>query len=153
MRIKRLTVSTFNTTYILIIFLFWILWCTWGAVVGREPKFEMTSEVLWLTSPQIQPSEDRIQSSLDRILLGIFWLAKTEFDLRKAESEVTSLRGLLTSSQISVHVQLLHPKCITGSRKVITTNTKFEPHKKWWFLKIEIRKKKLIKYNQLINIL
>ena len=43
-----------------------ILWCTWGAVVGREPEFG-----------------------------------------------VKSLRGFLTSPQIPVHVQLLHPKCIT----------------------------------------
>ena len=52
---------------------FEILWCTWGAVVGCEPKFEMTSEILWVTS-----------------------------------------------SQISVHILLLHPKCITESQKSYT---------------------------------
>ena len=30
---------------------------------------------------------------------------------------MTSLRGFPTSSQISIHIQLLHPKCITKSRK------------------------------------
>ena len=49
-----------------------------GAVVGCEPKFEMTSEILWVTSSQIRSSldivifrfltsEDRIRSSEDRI--------------------------------------------------------------------------------------
>ena len=42
--------------------------------------------------------------------LWVFWLAKTE-------SEMTSLRGFLTSSQISVHILLLYPKCITESLK------------------------------------
>ena len=87
-----------------------ILWCTWGAVVGCEPKFEMTSEILWVTSSQIR-------SSLVKKNLRELYLAKTEFDLRKTESEMTSLRGFLTSSQISVHILLLHPKCITISGK------------------------------------
>ena len=49
--------------------------------------------------------------------LRVFYQRKTEFDLLKTEFEMTSLRGFLTSSQIPVHVQLLHPRCITDSQK------------------------------------
>ena len=44
------------------------------------------------------------------ISLRVFCLAKTEFDLHKTEFEMTSLRGFLASSQITVYVQLLHPQ-------------------------------------------
>ena len=49
--------------------------------------------------------------------LRVFYLGKTEFDLPKTEFEMKSLRGFLTSSQIPVHVQLLHPRCITDTQK------------------------------------
>ena len=43
-----------------------------GAVVRCEPKFEITSEILWVTSSQIRSSEDRIRSSLDIVFFGFF---------------------------------------------------------------------------------
>ena len=58
--------------------------------------------------------------------LRVFCQGKTEFDLPKTEFEMASLRGFLTSSEILVHVQLLHPRCITDSQKgyIIAAETK-----------------------------
>ena len=54
--------------------------------------------------------------------LRVFYPGKTEFDLPKTEFEMTSLWGFLTTSQILVHVQLLHPRHITDTQKGYTSS-------------------------------
>ena len=82
----------------------------WGAVVGRKPEFEVTSQILWVTSSRISFWEVRIRSPQDIILFGVFDLGETEFAPPRTKFEMTSLRGFVKSPRILVYVQLLHPK-------------------------------------------
>ena len=61
----------------------------------------------WVTSPRILFWEERIRSPQDRKPRRELYLGETEFAPPRTEFGVTSPR-------IPVHVQLLHPKCITG---------------------------------------
>ena len=89
---------------------FGILWCTWGCSSWmwteiwddvRNPLSDVISDSVFRRSNLVFASQ--------KILIELY-LMKTEFDLLKTESEMTSLRGFLTSSQILVHIQLLHPQ-------------------------------------------
>ena len=89
---------------------FGVLCCTWGC------SSRMWTEIL---DDVRNPLNDVIPDSVfaSQKTLRELYLAKTEFDLRKTESGMTSFKRFLTSSQISVHILLLHPKCSTGHRK------------------------------------
>ena len=86
------------------------LWFTWGCSSWtwtgiwddvRNPLSDVISNSVLGRSNSVFPRYN---------FLKVFYLGKTEFDLPKTEFEMTSLRGFLTSSQIPVHVQLLHPQ-------------------------------------------
>ena len=82
----------------------------WGAVVGRKPEFEVTSQILWVTSSRISLREERIRSPQDQKPLRELFLGETEFAPPVTKFEMTSPRGFVKSPRILVYVQLLHPK-------------------------------------------
>ena len=63
-----------------------VLWCTWGAVVGREPEFEVTSEILWVMSSRIRSSQNGIRD-----------------DITQRISDVTSNSGSRPTTAPQVH--------------------------------------------------
>ena len=73
------------------------------------------------------PLSDVISNSVFPRLnsIKVFWLGKTEFDLRKTEFEMTSFRGFLTSENFSVHIQLLHQNASQNPNKGIKKLIKF----------------------------
>ena len=94
---------------------FGIIWCTWGC--SSWMWTEIWDDVWNPLSDVISDSVFASQKTLRKL-----YLAKTEFDLRKTESEMTSLRGFQTSSQISVHIQLLQPRYSIESRNCNNTS-------------------------------
>ena len=75
----------------------------WGVVVGCKPEFEVTSQILWVTSSRISFWEERIRSPQEIILLGVFWSWRDRIrssqneirdDVTQRICEVTSNSGL-----------------------------------------------------------
>ena len=106
-------------------------WQLHSILLFRDPVLHLgCSSRMWteIWDDVRNPLSDVISDSVFRRSNSVFASQKTlrELYLAKTESKMTSLRGFLTSSQISVHILLLHPKCSTGSRKSnITEETKY----------------------------
>ena len=89
---------------------FGILCCIWGCSsrmrtrIGddvRNPRGDVIPDSVLRRSNSVFASQKTLRE---------LYLAKTEFDLRRTESGMTSPRGFLTSSPIRVRILLLHPQ-------------------------------------------
>ena len=86
----------------------------WGAVVGREPEFGVTSEIPWVTSPRILFWEERIRFPQDIILLGVFDLGESEFAPPRTEFGWRHSGDFWRHTEFRFTSNYCTPKCITG---------------------------------------
>ena len=90
----------------------------WGAVVGRKPEFEVTSQILWVTSSRISFREKRIRSPQAQKPLRELFHGETEFASPGTKFEMTSLRGFVKSPRILVLRPTTAPQSASQNRIV-----------------------------------